>query len=232
MELSIEKRFSCSLVNRASLIPAMEDRETGGERPAFARCGGPPAIPRAPAVCAPARRTARGAGAGPACVLCVFMSCTHAVFETATCVVTAAVHASHKYHRPHRRSVRREASVVSGAVLLVVVAATLSGHDDADSLLAKPSALDAELKIAGTSASARADKGKVGDFLNSLKALGSSKQAQLFDTSSQDLDGLSAQEKVCFCDKHASSCLRVPLCPTSTAFSDPGSGSGSSALSN
>ena len=50
----------------------------------------------------------------------------------------------------------------------------------------------AKLKIA---APPRYDQGKTGDFLNSLKVLGSGgKNAALFDTSPQDLDGLPAQE--------------------------------------
>ena len=83
---------------------------------------------------------------------------------------------------------------VSGAVLLAIVVVQLSGSEpaaDAVALLARARG-GAKLKIA---APPRYDQGKTGDFLNSLKVLGSGgKNAALFDTSPQDLDGLPAQE--------------------------------------
>ena len=118
--------------------------------------------------------------------------------------------------------------------MLAVVAVTLSDRDDADSLLAKPSAsvLNARLKIAAASATPRSDKGKTGDFISSLKVLGTSKQAQLFDTSPQDLDGLSAQEKVRFLSSTADTSMRVILrSPTLILRFLRWSGAGSSALS-
>jgi len=93
-----------------------------------------------------------------------------------------------------RHVVRGIAVGVSGAVLLAIVVVQLSGSEpaaDADALLARARG-GAKLKIA---APPRYDQGKTGDFLNSLKVLGSGgKNAALFDTSPQDLDGLPAQE--------------------------------------
>jgi len=67
-------------------------------------------------------------------------------------------------------------------VLLAIVAVQLNGSADADSLL--------------SAGDARAGKGKTGDFLNSLKALGmGGKQTELFDTSPEDLDGMSRKQK-------------------------------------
>ena len=86
------------------------------------------------------------------------------------------------------------AAAVSGAVLLVIVAVQLSGSApdaDGDALLARAQA-GAQLKI---EQAPRADEGKTSDFISSLKVLGAAgKHARLFDTSAEDLDGLSAQQ--------------------------------------
>ena len=93
---------------------------------------------------------------------------------------------------------RWAAAAISGAVLLAVVVVQLSGNaPDAHSLLAKEStSMSAELRIVNGFDGSRASKGRT---------------AQLsFDTSPEDLDGLSTQQKTAFHEAEAQKMAASP----------------------